>query len=954
MSKRVKLNVEEPGGVDRPRWPITRGVPFPDRELERGMPVRVVDSAGNVLPTQYRCLATWDKDMRYVKWLLTDFQADLKANETSEFFLEYGAGVESVAPAQAVSVQRVDKNILIATGALELALRDGDPRLREGDADFFKHCRIRTREGWRDVFRSRPGPFLYMADQHGGAFDSYAAAPRPVIIVEESGPLRASVCIKGYHASQDGRRFCPFILRIHLYAGKSDLRFHHTFVFDQNPDLIELSSVGMKFPLDLGDDLRMAFGGETQPHVAQRQGEASLLQRSDRDYTATRDGRPFGSGAKARGWASLAGNRASAVLAVRNLWQEHPKGVSLHDDGTLDVQIWPAACGENLVFWTPYKEEAARFGVAGAFGTPTTRDEEFVKKRLQERPTAPLNLKSFNIQNEEELKWVEAMIEKYAPDRPASHNDTGVNDGTGAAKTTEFLLRLSAEVISDDESDSLAVSVQEPVVAPPDAAYTCATGVFGPFQHKGDPRFAELDRGLDDILKLYVVAPREPCRLYGMMRYGNMVCSHSAGVGVAYRYYRDRDPSKALCHVGPYNNEANDQVYAIWCNFVRTGERKHFLLAEAYSQCVADVAICHAHPSHPEAVGLIHYHNAHQWSGGHSPSHTLISGILLHYYFTGNRRLLDVALEVADWAVRWQEPCGIISNRQAALHREITGPLWCVIEAYKATWAPKYGDLARRTLNWFLKTQPKPGDFPVSVYTRGDLGDEAWVEPAREIAVHQGAGGIDFIFREGMRLFPGEALRKAILAEADHVIWDTPTSGHFTRAMAKRMLNNRSKLWPVDAKWYRTQWGGPSLTNNAGIVHLAYEFTGDPLYAAWAKYMAEVWFPDYAERLRRFCPCLFSSIASGATVPIVAATAAEALRKDPEGLANAENLWRKGHVERGNPVYDGPVPGIPIDYEHFDANGGVISMPPADIELPVPEPRPEPRSIGRLDCETPA
>ena len=32
---------------------------------------------------------TWNRDMAWVKWLLVDFQADLKANERAELFLEY-------------------------------------------------------------------------------------------------------------------------------------------------------------------------------------------------------------------------------------------------------------------------------------------------------------------------------------------------------------------------------------------------------------------------------------------------------------------------------------------------------------------------------------------------------------------------------------------------------------------------------------------------------------------------------------------------------------------------------------------------------------------------------------------------------------------------------------------------------------------------------------------------
>ena len=50
-AKRVKLSVENPSSVERKSWPITQGIPFADGELERGAPVRVIDSDGKALAT---------------------------------------------------------------------------------------------------------------------------------------------------------------------------------------------------------------------------------------------------------------------------------------------------------------------------------------------------------------------------------------------------------------------------------------------------------------------------------------------------------------------------------------------------------------------------------------------------------------------------------------------------------------------------------------------------------------------------------------------------------------------------------------------------------------------------------------------------------------------------------------------------------------------------------------
>lgn len=254
MAKRIKLNIEEPTRINRPSWPITQGVPFPDKELERGTSVRIVDGDGNPLPTQSTCLTTWDKDMRYVKWLLLDFQANIKGGSTSQFFLEYGPDIKLVEPDHPVTTERKGENVFISTGELKLKLCESSP-------DFFSSAKVKTKDGWVDLLRGNPGPFLYMKDARGVWYDSYSKSPNPQISIEDSGPLRASVCIKGYHSSGDSRRFCPYILRIHAFAGEKELHIFHTFIFDQDSDKMKLSEIGMKFPLRLGKNLRVAFGG---------------------------------------------------------------------------------------------------------------------------------------------------------------------------------------------------------------------------------------------------------------------------------------------------------------------------------------------------------------------------------------------------------------------------------------------------------------------------------------------------------------------------------------------------------------------------------------------------------------------------------------------------------------------------------------------------------------------
>ena len=912
--KKIKLGLSGGDGVRYRGCPVTQGLPFADGEFDSSFGARVVDRGGRPKPTQIAPLATWNRDLKYVRWLLLDFQADLEPGNHEELFLEYGPDVRPPECETPVRVEEEADRLRFDTGPMQLDLgprgeRRGGSSLAPVPAGrLFMQSRIRANGEWRDVFPGESSPFLYVEDQHGKFYDTLAPGPPGRIVVEEAGPLRACVCVKGYHTAQDGSRFCPFILRIHLFGGKSELRIHHTFIYDQDPNTVELASIGMRFPFDLG--------------VVERARSTKRFDDSDRTTP----------------WGMAGDSQGSALAVIRNGWQEYPKAVETEREG-MDVQIWPRDCGETLKFTTGFEEEAVYFG--------HTRDQETVKRLLAEKPGAPLNLKSFNINDPDALEWMERMVEEYAPGRAVSHNDTSRDNGTGAAKTTELWLRLEAKPIEDSEAEAFAGTVQEPLIAPAEPSHTCATGAFGHFYHAGDPRFEKVDEGLNLIVDQVLAEPIEVCRLYGMMRYGNAVCAHSPSPGVTYVHYKDKNPEKALQWVGPYNNEANDQIMGVWGNFIRTGRRDHYFLAQDYSRSVADVGFIHAHPYRPQAVGLMHYHNATQWSGGPSPSHSLLSGILADYYFSGNRRLLEVAESCADWAVRWQKPCGILHCDQTN-HREFTGPLWSLLEVYQATWKEKYGDVARRSLNWFLRALPGPGGYHSNLFTCGTLGDEAVVGPAEGPLGH--ARDLYVIYEIALRLFDSRTLREHVLAEADYYVREGLTDHYVSADQARRKLNPGAEVWPVDDGFYYFRWGGEIPRYNMTMVCLAYELTKDPVYASYAKDQFEGCFLRRVKLWRRFAHFRFANISQGSIIPRFMRIAADAMDRNPEGLASADREWRRRREESGNPVYAGP--GVDLEEDTMSPGGTITNRPPVDIPCEKPRKRWEPlTSLGRLSTE---
>jgi len=861
----VKLAAEP--GVCHSTEPLTFGVPFAEGAFPSGATLRCVTADGRELPLQTAEVATWKPDLKHVKWLLADLQAD-PARDGETVWLEAADDpTDRSDRTDRIALTSANGLLTIDTGALRLTLRTDFPRWikREWESPFVG-CAVRAADGaWRETLHG-PGILLYMKDQHGNLYTSLGAGLPPRVTVEEQGPLRVCVLITGYLMSEQGVRFCPYRLRLHLYAGKADVRIFHTFIFDQDPTRVELKVIGLKVCAKTGKGAAGAVGCSPEalsdPSLDKARGKKgkslSLLQSDDLHYTATRNGVPAGVGEKAPGWAALGGADAGVVAAVRDFWQEYPKGLAVRRDA-LDVRIWPEDAPESLRFITPFDEPPLWFN--------GTRDEAEIKRMLAERPTAPLALKSFGVKDLNDIAWIEEVAERLAPGRRKTYCDfMGLETGVGAAKTTEIVLRFAAGAVPEAEAAAFAAAVQEPlvgIVAPGYIASTCALGHFLPAGH---PIFEDIDSNLDDQYEKTLPEPTRLGRLYGMLEWGQLRNGHTMYGGppsgdLVYHFYKNTEPEKALRYVGPFNNESVDTALGPWGQFLRTGRRRDLRQAQVTARAIADVSFIHACPEDQAKVGCMHYHGAHVWSAGPSRSHSEVGFMMADYYLTGNRRLREVALEAADGIIYDKlEPCGIV-NCFAPLFREYTAPLSVLMEAYQLTWHEKYGDPARRSLHWLLRSSRTPGWLPGSVYTGGPRGAEATVEP--EVPLHGGATNPYHIFEPAVRLFPSKALNDFLLAFAER--------------------------------------GCRTGLSEAGVcICMAYDLTEKPEYAAAA--LAKVrqhCRPHPPERV-----VCFYDIYALDFAPRMMSIVARAYEKDPRGFLDFAERWAKEEMNQA----DAPFP----------------------------------------------
>jgi hypothetical protein len=115
-AERIELNVVERLGVPRAGEPITSGVPLPLGALEDVKACRLLRD-GVEVPAQFRAAGLW-RPGTSIQWLLVDTQADVAANATAKYVLEYGSGVKAeAAPQAAVVVAEDDTGYTITTGA---------------------------------------------------------------------------------------------------------------------------------------------------------------------------------------------------------------------------------------------------------------------------------------------------------------------------------------------------------------------------------------------------------------------------------------------------------------------------------------------------------------------------------------------------------------------------------------------------------------------------------------------------------------------------------------------------------------------------------------------------------------------------------------------------------------------------------------------------------------------
>ncbi|MFQ6096081.1 MAG: hypothetical protein ACE5O2_00010 [Armatimonadota bacterium] len=325
--QRVELTVSEPTSVARKAWPVTSGVPLPQGALDDATRVQIIGPDGSPVLAQSRALAYWPDGS--VKWLLADFAADTRADDVTTYVLRLG--VEPAGLTGPLTVSDAAETVTITTGPMQVAI----PKARFSPLE---DVRIDANRDGRfddsERVTAPPAPAFLVVREGDGTTLTTRVLPPDRLVVEDAGPVRCTVLIRGPLGAPDGRRRLRYVARLHFYVGQPWVRI----IISLDNDIL---SPRMSNFTDAILRLNAPLAGTTCDFGVRRtfkiqQAPLRLLQ--DYDNRFLMPGLKV-AGKRAPGYAYVA--RQPALLAfVRDFWRLYPKGFRVDGKG-ISVELLP-------------------------------------------------------------------------------------------------------------------------------------------------------------------------------------------------------------------------------------------------------------------------------------------------------------------------------------------------------------------------------------------------------------------------------------------------------------------------------------------------------------------------------------------------------------------------------------------------------------------------------------
>lgn len=667
---RIVIHVPAPAGPAPSGAAAETAVPFARGRLRWPAQLTVLSPQGKPVLAQMRPSSSWPDGS--VRWLFLIFEPEAGPGD---YLLEEGAG-----PVAADLVSEGQQTCVLDSGEMRVTLRPNGAvtEIAAPGAD-------------GPAVPIVTGADLVIVRRDGVAFRaSLAAAPR--LLIEERGPVRATVRIEGRCRAESGAELFDCLLRLTVYRGRPELHVAVTWINTSTNAAEQVRDIRLLLPFAWAPE-RLVVGCEGGVYDGPflKGWPVWILQEdADRYWARTRnpEGRVLNlasggaNGAHCPGWLALSSAGRSLAVEVREFREKYPSEIAVRD-GELSLGLWPERANAHL-------------------------------KTKTLLPANPHGDKPYSA-----TRYWPVMPHPYlafvAPE------DGCLDAPQGVAMTQEIVVAVWAGRPGGPAFErKLRSAALAPARATIEPHYVCSTAAAGPLAPASAARFPRLEQMFDENFGWFD-RHIDVQKCYGKFDYGDFRY-FTAGTDYLTTPGTKWGAMGEMAREGYWHNNERDPLRGLLLYHLRTGS------PAAWQRCRSAAR-------HALDVDLRHFPHWGMWthSYGHcyvalgeggEPDHSWLLGLLEWAAVSGD----PVA---ADWVLRCGERlAGLRIDFEQADARTAAVFLHMMCQFYLHTGNERYLAAARPAVAAFRKLQKANGSWPAYLGNLKQPRIEGFVEHA--------------------------------------------------------------------------------------------------------------------------------------------------------------------------------------------------------------------------------
>jgi hypothetical protein len=658
----IKLNIAiratAPAGP--PPWgaPVETSVPFAEGVIKSAAGLALVTPGGKPAPAQMRPALRWPDGS--IRWLFIIFEA---SEGPGEYHL-----VEGKSPKRKDLLQEQSGKLTLDTGELRL-------QISRRAGGLWQYLGAPGKAG-ESLAILRGGKCDLVLTRHDGKlFRAGLAGNTRKVIIEESGPIRASLRIEGTCRAKDGEGLFDFIIRLQAYRGRPELWLKVTWINTTENPGERLRDIRFVFPYRFAPD-RLVMGCETGTYDApfRKNWPTYVLQEDAHRYwakTVHPDGRLLNlasggcNGRHFPGWLYLTNlsQRLSLGVSLPNFWQEYPNELDLKD-ATLGVGLWPERAAAALA----------------------------AKPQLPSSPEGKLPYRNTD--------YMPVMPHPYLAFFDAASKCLDVPQGV--AKTQEIMLSLWAGKGRQPAFEKKWWGGGfRPVRGLVDPRQVAVSRAVGPIWPRDEKHFPELERMYDESFEWFL-RHVENLECYGKFDYGDFKY-FTAATDYLCHSQSGWEEAGEMPREGYWHNNERDSLRGLLLYYLRSGDIRAWRLARTAARHLLDIDIRH----HPH-WGLYTHGYGHCYAAlgeGGDPDHSWLLGLLEWAGISGDPLAWEWILKCGDYLAD-----KVIDIPQSNV-REVALLLHMLVQFHRYTGERKYLEASEKLVEALLHLQHEDGGW---------------------------------------------------------------------------------------------------------------------------------------------------------------------------------------------------------------------------------------------------